>query len=226
MNDSKPSADEIRGQIYETLANIAVAFGSPCRLRIINVLAQGPRGVDELANETEQPVGNTSQHLQRLAKEGIVRVSKQGTSRIYSLSDPKMATLWEILQEAGHGVAPELNVAEDSLTDASLRASESLSEILDLVKAEKAVLVDVRPSQEADATPFEDALAVPLEELKKRMDEFPKRKPIFVFCRGRYCRWASEAVRQLRAAGFKASRLRASSHRLGLVQNATQVVNL
>jgi rhodanese-related sulfurtransferase len=204
----------IRQEIYDKLASVALALASPGRLKIIQLLAQSPFTVEELSVATGQSVANTSQHLQRLAHEGLVSVTKMGLRRIYQVKHPGVIALWESLQDLAHELSPSLDRAEDALTDFSLRTEMPNEEVLREVARGRATLLDVRDEKEAVATPVEGAVAIPLDQLKKRMKELPKSKPVFAFCRGRYCALASNAVNLLRHSGFKAFRLRESSFRL------------
>lgn len=50
----------------------------------------------------------------------------------------------------------------------------------------------------------------------------PKSKTLFIYCRGRYCSLASQAVRILRREGYKAFRLRESAFRLRMIQGGVR----
>jgi rhodanese-related sulfurtransferase len=52
---------------------------------------------------------------------------------------------------------------------------------------------------------------LPIEELERRLDEVPDDREIVAYCRGRYCVYSDEAVRLLRARGFRARRLETSA---------------
>jgi rhodanese-related sulfurtransferase len=69
------------------------------------------------------------------------------------------------------------------------------------------VVLDVRPESEFRAAHLPHARSIPLAELKNRLDELPKRKPVVAYCRGPFCLMAREAVGLLNKKGFKASRL-------------------
>lgn len=204
-------AAEIKTQVFEKLGHIAACLGSPARLKLVQLLAQSPKTVEELSQISGESIANTSQHLQRLAKEGLVFATRDGLKRIYQVKSPQVVALWESIQELGHELAPELNEAENKLTDASLRSPIALSKVLEEVRAEKAVLLDVRETKEVGATPVRRSVAIPLKELEKACSKLPRKKTIYVFCRGRYCSMATDAVRKLRAKGFKSFRLRESS---------------
>src|SRR5680860_644512 len=71
------------------------------------------------------------------------------------------------------------------------------------------VLVDVRPPEEFEAGHIDGARSIPLEELEQRLDQLPADTEVVAYCRGPFCAYAHEAVRQLRAAGRPARRLEA-----------------
>lgn len=209
---------EIRSQVYDKISQIAATLGSPARLRIIQILAQSPRGVDELSEIIGESVANTSQHLQRLAREQLVKSDKNKNVRIYKISHPLVLNLWETLQDLSQELAPDLKSAELSLTNAEYRDSILPNQVLSAVRAKAATLVDVREPKEAESSPVSGALNIPLSELKNRLEEISKKKTVYVVCRGRFCSLATEAVELLRSEGFKAYRLRESPFSLSILQ--------
>jgi rhodanese-related sulfurtransferase len=70
------------------------------------------------------------------------------------------------------------------------------------------VLVDVRPEEEYAAGHIEGAHSIPIDELERRLAELPADTEVVAYCRGPFCVYAHEAVRQLRAHGRSARRLR------------------
>jgi len=212
--DKFASQQAIKSQIFERIGKIALCLGSPARLKIVQLLAQSPKTVDRLSSISGQSVANTSQHLQRMAREGLVYATRDGVSRIYRLKSERILPLWEQLQDLAHELAPDLDAAENAISDNSLRSASSTEEIIKTVKKGTAVLLDVREPDESLATGLNEAVTVPLKTLKAGAGQFDRKKPIYVFCRGRYCPMASEAVRFLRKRGFKAYRLSESAFRL------------
>ncbi|MDP6980240.1 MAG: metalloregulator ArsR/SmtB family transcription factor [Myxococcota bacterium] len=73
------------------------ALSDPTRLRILNLLMQGESGVQELveASGLEQP--NVSRHLSLLRREGIVERRAEGNRALYSIQDPTIVELCEIV---------------------------------------------------------------------------------------------------------------------------------
>lgn len=202
---------QIKVQIFEKLGHVAASLGSPARLKLIQLLAQSPKSVEELSQASGESVANTSQHLQRLAKEGLVFSTKSGLSRIYQVKSRQVIALWESIQILAHELSPELNEAEDKITDASLRSPISIDDVLRQLASGKAVLIDVRDENEAQSTPVRGSISIPLNAIKNGTSELKKNKTVYVFCRGRYCVMATDAVKKLREQGFHAYRLRESS---------------
>src|SRR5919204_406704 len=92
------SGGTAKAALFDALASVAQALGSGRRAEIIDVLAQGERSVDELAGEISQSVANTSQHLQVLARAGLVRSRREGTRVFYRLASDPVAQLWAALR--------------------------------------------------------------------------------------------------------------------------------
>src|SRR5436305_5365053 len=86
--------------LFEAIALMGKAFASPRRLELLDLLAQAPRNVDELARASDQSTANTSQHLQALHAAGMVTRTKEGTSVRYSLAGEDALRLWLALRDA------------------------------------------------------------------------------------------------------------------------------
>src|SRR5262245_22918839 len=100
MEVTSVSDREAKTALYDALADAAKALSSGRRAELVDVLAQGERSVDDLAQEIGQSVANTSQHLQRLLRCGLVRSRRDGTRIYYSLSSPVVFKLWRTLRQA------------------------------------------------------------------------------------------------------------------------------
>src|ERR671914_1852654 len=86
--------------LFEAIALMGKAFASPRRLELLDLLAQAPRTVDELARASDQSTANTSQHLQALHAAGMVTRTREGTSVRYALAGDEVVSLWLALREA------------------------------------------------------------------------------------------------------------------------------
>src|SRR6476661_953397 len=85
--------------VFEAIALMGKAFAAPRRLELLDLLAQAPRTVDDLAQTMGQSTANTSQHLQALHAAGLVTRTREGTSVRYALVDEALK-LWLALRDA------------------------------------------------------------------------------------------------------------------------------
>ncbi|UXR63746.1 helix-turn-helix domain-containing protein [Bdellovibrio bacteriovorus] len=189
-------------------------MASPIRLRILQSLANSPSTVETLSVKSGESIANTSQHLQKMLRAGLLKCEKNGVSRIYSLANEKVLEMWLALQNLAFQLNPQIQQDEKALCPDELCTSLSLAEVLKLVKSGKAVLVDARELDDADGSPINGALHIPPADLKKNSAPIAKSKTVFVFCRGRYCTLANPLVEKLRGKGFKAFRLREMAYEI------------
>jgi rhodanese-related sulfurtransferase len=192
--------------LYEATAVMGKAFASPRRLELIDLLAQGARGVEELARASGQSTANASQHLQALHASGVVTRTREGTRVRYALAGEDVLRLWLDLRDASATRVAEVERAARNYLGDEVEAM-SRDELRKRLRRNEVVLVDVRPAEEFDAGHIAGALSIPLEELGERLAELPGDSEIVAYCRGEFCAYAHEAVRALRAAGRTARRL-------------------
>jgi rhodanese-related sulfurtransferase/DNA-binding MarR family transcriptional regulator len=192
--------------LFEAIAVMGKAFASPRRLELVDLLAQAPRTVDDLARASGQSTANTSQHLQALHAAGIVTRAREGTSVRYALAGDEVLSLWLALREVSAARLAEVErAARDYLgQDVDPIGRE---ELIARMRSGEVVLVDVRPSEEFEAGHIHGARSIPLDELEDRLSELPAGREVVAYCRGPLCAFAPEAVRRLRAAGREARRL-------------------
>src|SRR5829696_6856041 len=182
------------------------AFASPRRLELLDLLAQAPRTVDELAKASEQSTANTSQHLQALHAAGMVTRAREGTSVRYSLAGNEALGVWLALRDASVARLAEVERAAREYLGEEVEAI-GREELIERLRRGDVVLVDVRPSEEYVAGHIDGARSIPLDELRHRLAELPPDREVVAYCRGPFCAYAHEAVRQLQAAGRPARRL-------------------
>src|ERR687887_2272207 len=107
------ASGEAKAALFDALASVAQALGSGRRAEIIDVLAQGERPVDQLAAEIAQSVANTSQHLQVLARAGLVRSRREGTRVYYRLASERVGDLWAAVRDVAVRHVAEVSVLAD-----------------------------------------------------------------------------------------------------------------
>lgn len=73
------------------------ALSEPTRLRILNVLGAGEMSVGEIAERVNSSIANVSRHLSQMAECGLVVREQQGNSALYSVSDPAVDELCELV---------------------------------------------------------------------------------------------------------------------------------
>ena len=199
-------SSESKDALFEAIAVMGKAFASPRRLELLDLLAQAPRTVDELARVSGQSTANTSQHLQALHAAGRVTRAREGTSVRYALAGEQALRLWLALRDASIAQLAEVErAARDYLGDDVDAIGRD--ELVARMRSGEVVLVDVRPSDEFEAGHIKGARSIPLEELEGRLSELPADREVVAYCRGPLCAFAHEAVRQLHEAGRDARRL-------------------
>jgi rhodanese-related sulfurtransferase len=192
--------------LFEAIALMGKAFASPRRLEMLDLLAQAPRTVDELAKASDQSMANTSQHLQALHAAGMVSRARAGTSVRYALAGQEALSVWLALRDASVARLAEVERAAREYLGEDVEAI-GRDELIERLRRRDVVLVDVRPGEEFAAGHIEGARSIPLDELQERLAELPADREVVAYCRGPFCAYAHEAVRQLRAAGRTARRL-------------------
>jgi rhodanese-related sulfurtransferase len=194
--------------LFDALASVAQALGSGRRAEIVDLLAQGERSVDEIANEIDQSVANTSQHLQVLAGSGLVRSRREGTRIFYRLASERVSDLWAAVRDvAVRHVADVAVLADEYLGGRDEVEQLSAEELERRLRRDQVVVLDVRPEPEYRAGHIAGARSAPLPELVALLPKLPRRREIVAYCRGPYCVYADDAVRLLRERGLKARRL-------------------
>ncbi len=84
----------------DALAQVAAYFqtlAEPTRLRLLNLLREQPRSVGELAQLTGYSAANVSRHLAMLMQQGLAARASRGTSAIYSIADPSVYALCDLV---------------------------------------------------------------------------------------------------------------------------------
>ena len=196
-------------RLYAQLARLGKALSSPSRLEILELLAQGERTVDSLAQETVLSLANVSQHLKALRAACLVESRKQGLFVWYRLADPIVFELSRTLRTVAERRLAELErIVSEQFVDRSEAEAVSIKELLRRGRSGHVVVLDTRPAGEYAAGHIPGALSMPVDDLEKRLKELPRKKSYVAYCRGPYCIYADRAVATLKANGRRAKRLR------------------
>lgn len=199
---------DFKNRLYAEFARIGKALGSPQRLEILDVLAQGERTVESVATETGLSVANASRHLQQLRQAQLVRTRREGLFVHYRLAGPDvLAVLLALRHTAEEHLADVERVVRDFLGDRDGFEPVTSDELARRLADDDVVVLDVRPSHEYSAGHIAGARSLPVSELPARLAELPPGKAYVAYCRGPYCVYADEAVALLRASGRTAQRL-------------------
>jgi rhodanese-related sulfurtransferase len=196
-----------KDSLFDAFAEVAKALASGRRAEIVDVLAQGERSVEQLADELGQSVANTSHHVRAMARVGLLRTRRDGKRIFYMLASGRVADLWTAMRDiAIEHVAGINELADAYLGDRAGLEPVTRQELEARLEAGDTVVLDVRPLAEFQAGHIPGAMSVPVRELR-RLRSLSKDIAIVAYCRGPYCVYADEAVRQLRRRGFHARRL-------------------
>ncbi len=191
--------------VYQHLARIGKALASPVRLRLLDVLDQEERTVEQLSEAAGIPLKNTSAQLQQLRTAHLVTSRKEGQRVYYRVADEGVSRFLGELQD----------FAQDRLADLRDTVAEHLGDpgALEPVTAEELarrladpdlVVIDVRSEGDYSRSHLPGAVSLPLAELQTRLAELPKDAVIVAYCGGPYCAVSPRAVRLLRSHGFRA----------------------
>jgi rhodanese-related sulfurtransferase/DNA-binding HxlR family transcriptional regulator len=194
---------------FEQFALVARALGSSHRLELLDILVQGDRSVERLAQAAGLTINNTSQHLQQLRRAGLVTSRKSGTHVIYSIADAEVITLVRTLwQVTERNVAELERVIQRYYRDRDGLEPVSRDELKARLRKGSVVVLDVRPADEYAAGHLPGAMSIPVNELKRRLKEVPRGQEIVACCRGPYCVYSYDAIAILRPKGFQVRRLK------------------
>jgi len=199
---------DIKDTLYEQVARIAKALASPKRLELLELLCQGEKPVEKLAEQADISIKLASAHLRELRLSRLVDTRREGKYVIYRLADASVADLWVSLRQQAEERLVELRMAVAS----AMEHADDLQEvdrqsILAKAQAGEVLVLDVRPLEEFEAGHLPYAQSMPVNELKKRLAEIPKDVPVVAYCRGPFCFMARDAVKLLRARGYRAFHL-------------------
>lgn len=194
--------------LYEQFARIGKAVANPKRIELLDLLCQGERSVEVLAEAAAMGVTNTSAHLRVLREARLVETRKEGTRVFYRLAGESVCSFFFSLRDlAGDRFAEVQQISRDYFEARDELDPVGRSELMARVDEGDVVVLDVRPGEEYEAGHIPGAISVPLGDLEQCLADLPHDAEIVAYCRGPYCVLAPQALEVLRAHGYRARRL-------------------
>ncbi len=212
-----PDHRRFKDSIYEQFARLGKALSAPKRLELLDLLTQGPRTVEALAEQAALSIANASKHLQVLRAARLVDAEKKGLYVEYRVAGEDVARFFVALRGLAESRLAEVEqvsrtyleqrgALERLLRSGGLEPVEG-DELLRRVRSGDVTVLDVRPVEEYRAAHVPGAISIPIDQLRARLKELPKNREIVAYCRGPYCVMAIEAVQLLQKKGFTARRM-------------------
>lgn len=194
--------------LFEHVARIGKAFSSPRRLELVELLAQGEKTVEALAQQSGMDMRLTSAHLKALREARLVETRREGKFIHYRLSGQDVAGLWMALRETAEEHLVELRIALAQMAaQPDALSSENRTSLLEKARSGEILVIDVRPGGEYAAGHLPHARSLPLDELEKRLADLPTDINIVAYCRGPFCLMSDDAVKLLRKHGYTAHKI-------------------
>lgn len=199
---------DIKNHLYEQVARIGKAMASPKRLELVELLCQGEKTVELLAQQAEISVKLASAHLKALRQARLVDTRKDGKYVTYRLASTSVADLWVAMRTEAEERLVELQVALAGIVSHgdALQGIDRAT-MLEKAKSGEILMLDVRPQAEYASAHLPHARSLPVDELLKRLAELPQGTPVVAYCRGPFCLMAKDAVDLLRQHGYSAHHL-------------------
>lgn len=195
------SSIDFKHQLYRQVSLLGRALGHETRLELIEILGQAPRTVEVLAELISTDIKSVSNHLQILARAGIVAAAREGRRQRYRLTGSWAADLAVSLRAAAQQSLEALRALESGMDQPAKRLT--LDEALAMRADHDVVFVDVRPAEEYEAGHLPGAVHAPLDSVEDFAKTLPRDVVLAVYCRGPYCFLADEAAKKLAGQGRK-----------------------
>jgi ArsR family transcriptional regulator len=99
--------------LYVAKAEFFKMLGHPVRIRVLELLQDGPKAVRDLLAEIEVEAPNLSQQLAVLRRSGIVTANREGATVVYALAGGDVADL----MRAARRILTEMLAGQNQLLD-------------------------------------------------------------------------------------------------------------
>jgi len=180
----------IKNALYGEFARVGKAVSSPRRLELLDLLSQGEKSVELLADQSNLPIKNTSAQLKVLRSARLVEFRKDGQRVFYRLSSNEVVRFWLCLRSLGETQYAEVrDLAQRFFSDPSGLGPIDRQSLLGGVRRGEIIVIDVRPSDEYSAGHLPGALSIPVSELPGRLESL-------------------EPIHKIRASGSRGRRAR------------------
>jgi ArsR family transcriptional regulator len=202
------SSGNAKRELYGQFAAVAKAIGNEHRLELLELVAQGERSVEALAEHSGLSIANASQHLQHLRRAGLASSRRQGKFVLYRLADDAVLAMLAAMRKVAERNLGEVErILRSYFYERDNLEPVTRAELRRRMQRGLVTLLDVRPADEFALGHLPGARNVPLSQLERHLAKLDRRTEIVAYCRGPYCVLSFEAVARLRRRGFKARRL-------------------
>ncbi|MGH8277556.1 MAG: ArsR/SmtB family transcription factor, partial [Steroidobacteraceae bacterium] len=146
------SSESPKRAVLGGFAEVAKALGHPYRLEILELLAQGERSVEALAERVGLSTANASQHLRLMHRAALLASRREGKRVLYRVSDASVLELVAALgRVAEHNLAAVRAVIGGYFHDRDGLEAVSRKELVRRLKDGLVTVLDVRPQDEYTA---------------------------------------------------------------------------
>ena len=205
LSTSDTGTRGFKDAVYKQLSRLGKALSSGPRLEILDLLTQGPRTVEAIADQVGQTVANTSHHLRTLARARLVRADRSGLYVTYRIADDDIATSFATMRALAERQFRELrDTTARFLEERGARDPIDARMLAERLAAGDITLIDVRPASEYAAGHLPGAINIPMEQLDAMAADLPADREVVAYCRGPFCVMAVDAIETLKARGLRA----------------------
>src|SRR3989338_927506 len=140
---------QIKDAIYSNIATLTKALSSPKRLEIVELLRQGEKTVESIAEQAELGIKNTSAQLKELKSARLLGSRKDGKYVYYYLIDESIAHFWINLRRFAEQRYIEIQqIAAETFSSSDELEKVDRKKLLSRAKRGEVVIIDVRPKDE------------------------------------------------------------------------------
>jgi len=97
MNPGMKRKDMLSDEVIELVAARFRCLGEPMRLKLLQALESGEKSVGQLVDSLGATQANVSRHLKVMVDAGLLARRPSGTSAYYSVSDPAVFRICEVV---------------------------------------------------------------------------------------------------------------------------------